>query len=262
MLAARAIWKGVIRFGEFSVPVKLYSAVEDRAVHLRLLHAKDEAPVRQVMVDPATEEPVPSDQVRKGYDDGEGSIVLLSEEELESVEPDASRDVTVTEFVDPHLVGYPWYDRPYYLGPDGDEEAYFALVEALEREALEGIARWTMRKREYAGALRASRGHLELITLHPSSDVVDVSSLPRPKGRPPEPQELQMAEQLLRALTAEFDLSDYRDEYRTRVLELVAAKARGEHLEPPKPKEETEAASLVDALRASLERVREERRVA
>jgi DNA end-binding protein Ku len=262
-LAARAIWKGVIRFRDVSVPVKLYSAVEDRAVHLRLLHEKDGTPVKQVMVHPVTGEPVPSDQVRKGYDDGEGAIVLLSEDELASLEPEASREIEVADFVAPELIGYPWYDRPYYLGPDGDEDAYSALLEALEREGKEGVARWAMRKKEYVGALRANDGHLELITLHRSSEVVDASSLPRPGGREPEKQELQMAEQLLKALSGDFDLRPYRDEYREKVLELVAAKARGEHIAVrPRREKETEAASLTDVLRASLERVKEERRVA
>jgi DNA end-binding protein Ku len=262
-LAARAIWKGVIRFGGVSVPVKLYSAAEERGVHLRLLHAKDGYPVKQVMVHPGTGERVPYDQVRRGYDTGEGTIVVLSEEELESVEPEPSRDIEVTEFIEPRLIAHPWYDRPYHLGPDGNEEAYFALVQALESEGREGLVRWVMRKKEYAGALRARRGYLELITLHHAAEVVDASSLPRPRGRPPEKQELQMAEQLLTALSADFDLSGYRDEYRTKVLELVARKGRGEALEFPRPKtRRAEPESLAEVLRASLERLKEERRVA
>ncbi|MBI5444443.1 MAG: Ku protein [Deltaproteobacteria bacterium] len=262
-MAARAIWKGTIRFGDVAVPVKLYSAVEERGVHLRLLHAKDGTPVKQVMVHPGTGEPVPHDQVRKGYDTGEGSIVILSDEELESLEPEASRDVEVTEFVEPRLIGYPWYDRPYYLGPDGNEAAYSALARALEAEGKEGVVRWTMRKKEYVGALRAEGGHLELITLHHASEIVDASTLPRPKGRAPEKQELQMAEQLVKALAGEFDVGAYRDEYREKVLELVEKKARGEALKlgPPK-RRKAEAASLTDVLRASLERVKEERQVA
>jgi DNA end-binding protein Ku len=262
-VAARAIWKGVIRFGDVSVPVKLYSAVEERAIHLRLLHAKDQAPVKQVMVHPGTGEPVSNDQVRKGYDTGEGAIVVLSDEELEGLEPEASRDIQVTEFIEPRLLGYAWYDRPYYLGPDGNEGAYFALARVLEAEGKEGVVRWTMRKREYVGALRAEGGRLDLITLHHASEVVDASSLPRPKGRAPEKQELQMAEQLLTALAGEFELGAYRDEYRTKVLALVEKKARGEKLEARRPKKrKPEAESLTDVLKASLERVKEERRVA
>lgn len=262
-MAARAIWKGVLRLGPVTVPVKLYSAVEDRRVHLRLLHAADQVPVKQVMVHPGTGRPVPPEEIRKGYDTGEGEIVLLSEEELAALVPAESREVELTGFVDPSLLSEQWYDRPYYLGPDGHEAAYYALARALDEEGKEGLARWTMRKKAYVGALRAEEGRLELITLHHAEEVVDAASLPRPKGRRPEPQELRMAEQLLGALAADFDPGAYRDEYRDRVLELVEAKAKGAAPEfPPPAQPKPEAVSLTDVLRASLERVGKEKRVA
>jgi len=258
-MAARAIWKGIIRFGGISVPVKLYSAVEDRNIHFRLLHEKDHTPVEQRMVNPATGEAVPGDQVRRGVETGEGEIVILTPDELESLEPDASRDIEILRFVDPERISHQWYDRPYYMGPDGDPAPYFALVKALEKERKEGVARWKMRKKSYVGALGIDNGYLTIITLRHAGEVVDAASLPRPSSRDLEPQELRMAEQLVSALEAEFDPAAYRDEYRDQVMALIETKAQGGTIRMAKVREpRPKAASLTDMLERSLKQAKEE----
>lgn len=252
-MAARAIWKGVLRFGDLSVPVKFYSAVEDRSVHFRLLHAEDGVPVKQRMVDPATGDAVPREEVRRGLEVEDGVYVVFSDEELDELEPDDSRDIEVTRFVPSGAVDPRWYDRPYYLEPDGDPEAYFALVDALEDAGREGIARWVMRKKRYRGALRVREGYLAMLTVRSAQRVVDASELESPEGREAEPQELELAEQLVGALAGPFEPERYENEYRDRVLELIRAKARGEtiELEEARPPEREEG-SLREALEASV----------
>lgn len=98
-MAVRAIWKGVLRLGGESVPVRLYSAVEDRKVHFHLLHERDGARVRQCLVHPETGKEVPRDEIRRGVEVGPGRIVILDEEELEELEPQASRDIEVLRVV-------------------------------------------------------------------------------------------------------------------------------------------------------------------
>lgn len=259
-MAARAIWKGTIRFADLEVPVKLYSAVQDQGVRFRLLHEKDLVPVKQRMVDPESGEEVPYEDIRRGYATDEGTIVVLKEEELDELEPEASRDIEVTRFLEPERINHQWYDRAYYLGPDGDDDAYFALADALGKEGREGVARWTMRKKEYTGALRAEGPYLMLITLRHAGEVVPASALPRPRGRAPDRKELDMARQLLAALEDDFRPEDYRDEYRDRVLELVEAKAEGKVLQLPqaRPKAEREE-DLSTLLEASLKGAREGR---
>lgn len=254
---ARAIWKGVIRFGDVEVPVKLYSAVQDRSVHFRLLHEKDHEPVKQRMVNPVTGEEVEYSEIRRGYEIEEGVFVVLDEEELDALEPEKSRDIEITRFVPYDAVGPAWYDRPYHLGPDGDDEAYFALTDALEGRGEEGIARWTMRNKEYVGALRVEGDHLMLITLRHVGEVVPASALEAPGGRKPEPQELKMAEQLVAALEAEFDPAEYTDEYRDRVMELIEAKAEGKTVEFRQPERRVAAGDLQATLEASLAAARE-----
>lgn len=265
-MAARAVWKGTIRLDGADgaeVPVKLYSAVEDRQVRFRLLHEEDLVPVQQRMVDPGSGEPVPYEEIRKAYELEDGRLVVLDDEELAEVEPEPSRDIEITRFVPAGAIGPAWYDRPYWLGPDGRTGAYFALARALERGARQGIARWTMRKKEYRGALRFRGGHLMLVTLKSPAEVVDASLLEAPGGREAEKRELAMAEQLVGALEDEFDPTAYEDRYRHRVMEMVMAKAEGKTVELAayerrKPKEE----SLASALEQSLRAARKERGVA
>lgn len=254
---ARAIWKGVIRFGDAEVPVKLYSAVEDRGVHFRLLHEQTGRPVKQRMVDPITGDEVDHDDIRRGYEVESGVFVVLEDDDLESVQPEKSREIEITRFLDPEIINHPWYDRPYHLGPDGDDEGYFALVDALEAESKEGLARWVMRNREYLGALRAVDGHLMMITLRHAEEVIPASELEPPSGREPEKQELKMAEQLVAALSGDFDPEDFRDEYRDRVLELVEAKAQGKTVKFPEPEKREETDDLAASLQASLEAAKE-----
>lgn len=263
-MAAPAIWKGTLRFGSVEVPVKLYSAVEDRKVHFRLLDAKAKKPVEQRMVHPASGEPVPAKEVGKGWEAEPGVFVALDDEDLEEAQPEPSRDVEITRFVPAEAIEPPWYERPYWLGPDGKDarEPYFALAAALAREGREGVARWTMRKKRYVGALHARDGRLMLVTLRNAGEVISAADLPAPRGRAPSERELAMARQLVEALEDDFRPEDYRDEYRERVAELVETKAKGKTPKVRKIRPKKPSGDLDRALAASLKRARggEERR--
>jgi DNA end-binding protein Ku len=259
-MAARAIWKGRLRFGSVDVPVKLYSAVQDRSVHFRLLHEKDLEPVKQQMVHPDTGRVVEYEDVRRAFQTEDGNLVMLDDEELAGLDPEDSRDIEITRFVRPEAITHQWYDRPYFLGPDeDDDEAYFALAEALRRQGREGVARWVMRKKEYVGALRVEGGHLMLMTLRHAGEVVPATALDAPGGRALDRREVNMAVQLVSALEDELDMTAYRDEYRDRVVELVEAKAEGKVLRFPKaPKKEAQA-SLADMLAKSVKDAKKRR---
>lgn len=253
-MAARSIWKGTIRFNGTRLPVKLYSAVQDQGIHFHLLHDQDMVRLRQRMVNPETGKEVPFAEAEKGFEVERGRFVLLSRDELAGLEPEESRDITISRFVDPSAVNHQWYVRPYWLGPDGSGEDYAAFARALEEEEKEGIARWVMRKKEYLGALRAVEGRLALITLREADEVILASELEPPAGRAPDPKELDLARQLVSALEEEFDPEDYRDEFRARLMELIEAKRKGKTIEVEEYEPEPQPESLEEALRASLAR--------
>jgi DNA end-binding protein Ku len=251
-MSARAIWKGKLTTRSVSVPVRLYSAVVDRNVHFHILEKDTETRVKQHMVNPETNEEVPKEEIRKGYQIEPGIFVLVTEKELEKLQPDASRDIEITRFVSPSQISSQWYDRPYFLGPDGDEGAYFAFADALAEKEEAGIARWVMRGKEYIGALEALEGYLVLATLRHAEEVITAEDLPEPTGRALDKKEIEMAKQLVGLLEGEFDPAEFQDEYRERVLHYIEQKQKGKAPRLKSARAKRSTASLGSALSKSI----------
>ena len=255
----RAIWKGRILLGEHEVPVKMYSAVQDRKVHFRLLHAKDLTPVEQRIVRKSDGKEVPGDQQRKALPVSADTAVILEPDELERTAPESSRDVTLCRFVPTTAIADVWYDRPYYLGPDDDEPTYFALIDALEHRKVAGVARWAMRKKRYVGALQVIDGSLMLITMRRADQVLSVSGIEIPAARQADDKEIRLAEQLVSAISEDFDPQSWVDEYRARVMQLIEAKARGAKIAVRAPKRSAPGGGLADQLQKSLAMAKEKK---
>lgn len=256
-MAARAVWKGVIRFGDTAVPVKLYSAIEDRTIRFRLLHKKDAVPVHQAMVNPESGEVVEHDQIHRAWRSQEGDLVLLDSEELEASRPEKSRDIEIVKFLPPESIDHRWYDRPYYLGPDESQSAYAAFTAALDASGYEGLAHWVMRNKEYYGALLLHQGYPMLVSLRYTDQVVSASELKAPGGKALDKRELDMAQQLIEMLAAAFDPAAYHDEYRERVEELIEKKKQGKKFrKPSRPKKTEPTDDITEALEASLKGMR------
>ena len=262
-MAARAMWKGELKIGSSKIPVKLYSGVVDRTVHFHILDDKHLMRVKQHMVSPDSGDEVATQQIQKGYEIEPGKFVLLTEEELEGLEPKPSREIEITEFVAPEAISQQWYERPYYLAPDGDVKAYFALAEALQKKNREGIAHWVMRNKVYAGALRAEGDYLVLVTLRKAEEVISAKDLPQPAGRAPTQKELNMAKQLVELLEEDrFNAKDYKDEYRERVMEFIEKKAMGKAPRLQAVKSKRKVSALDSVLEKSLRTLRKEKRAA
>jgi DNA end-binding protein Ku len=256
-MAGRAIWTGVLKLESAEIPVKLYAAVQDETVHFHLLEKKTGARVGQHMIDPNTGDEVESGEIRKGYEVESGRFVILSTEDVASADPEESREIVVSRFVPADAMVHQYYDRPYYLGPGGNVKSYFGFAEALEASGREGIAHWTMRKKEYNGALRVHDRYLVLIALRHTGEVVTARDLPDFTGRAPDEREIRMAGQLVETLAGEFNPEDFRDEYRDRVMHLIETKAKGHTPKLRKmPARAKASTSLVDVLSASLKDAR------
>ena len=261
-MAARAIWKGELKIGSAKIPVKLYSGVVDRTVRFHILDDKHLMRVKQHMVNPDSGDEVGNEEIQKGYEIEPGRFVILTEEDLKSLEPEPSREIEFTEFVPPEAVSQQWYERPYYLAPDGDEKAYFALAEALKNRDREGIAHWVMRNKNYVGALRAEGDYLVLYTLRHAEEVISARDLPKPAGRAPTQKELGMAKQLVGLLEGEFDPKEFKDEYRERVMEFIEKKAKGKAPRLRAVKTKRKATSLDSVLQKSLQSLKKGKRAA
>lgn len=252
-MAGRSIWNGTLAAGSKNIAVQLYAAVEDRAIHFHLLDAHTKKRVKQHMVNANTGKEVAGDEVRKGFETEDGEVIFLDKEEIDAIQPKPSREIEIQSFLPIGAIPHQWYERPYYLGPNGDDDqSYFALAAALASQNREGLARWVMREKEYFGSLREKDGYLVLVTLRYAEQVISARELPKPPGRDPDPREIGMAEQLIAVLEDEFRPEDFRDEYRERVMKLIEQKAKGQKPKLAAIPAKKKPASLLDALSASL----------
>jgi DNA end-binding protein Ku len=253
-MAARAIWKATLDVGPARLGVKLYSAVQEHAIRFHLLHRTNQHRVRQRLADPRTGATVEPEQVRRGVEIERGTFVTVDEDEVSELDPSPSKHIVVERFVPVRSIDRLLYDRPYWLGPDGDVARYFALVKALDKRGREGIARWVLRNREYVGALRVEQGFLVLVTLRHADEILATRELPAPTGRPIDERERKLGRQLMETLSGDFDPSEFHEEYRERVLDLIASKRKGkrirlQHFTPKRTREADLAAALQKSLR-------------
>ena len=253
---ARAIWKASLALGRRRVAVKLFAAAEAREVRFRLLHAKDRVPVQQRMVDPRTGREVPDEEIQRGVELEEGVFVVLGEKERAKLRPSASREIEVMRAVPRDAIDVAWYDRPYYLGPDGEAADYFALARVLEEQDRVGLARWTMRNRAYFGVLAPRAGRLALISLHAAQEIVTAKSLGAVAAPAISAAERKLGEQLVGALAGPFEAGELHDDYREKVEKLVAAKRRGRRFAVEEPLPARRTGELGDVLRRSLQAAR------
>ena len=239
--------------GSKPVPVRMYSAAQDHTIHFHLLHAKDHVRVHERMRRADDERVVEHSEARTGYVLESGDLVLPERAELAKLAPKPSRSIELLQCVDPSALPLAAFARPYWLGPDGDKKAYFALAQALaEREQL-AIVEWVSRGKHHFGALSEYQGRLMLVELRSSDQWLALDQLDAPEGRGLDERELQLAEQLITGLEQPFDLSAFHDEHRERVQALLDTKARGGKVKKARAPRRTETSgSLSSALSASL----------
>jgi DNA end-binding protein Ku len=255
---ARAIWSGSISFGLVSVPVKAFAAVRDHSVHFNQLERKTGARINYKKVSEKTGKEVKGDDIESGYEIASGKYVVVEDEELEKLRPRTSRTIDISDFVDLHDIDPIYYERTYWLGPDGEaaERPYRLLLAAMEDEGKAGIGTVVMRKKQYLAAIRPLDGALAMSTMRFADEVVpqkDVDALPG-KGAKPEPKELKLASQIISSLATDWDPTRYHDTYTEELKNLIEAKAKGKEIviEDEAPAE-SNVLDLMQALEASLE---------
>ncbi|MBP1748890.1 MAG: Ku domain protein [Deltaproteobacteria bacterium] len=255
-MTARAIWKGRINFGEYSIPVKLHTAVREQRIQFHLLHSNDQTRLRQQMVCAYEHIPVPREEQVRGFEWEDGKYVIIDDEELEWFEPEDSRTIEVHEFVKAGDIDPLYFERVYYLGPDASQQEYDILASALSDTGMEGVCTWTMRKRSYLGSLKARGKIIRLIALRYADEVIAAASLDLPRATLSE-KELKVGSDLVRALTGPFQPDKFENEHQRKLQEMIDRKAAGEKISilRPKKKKTTAPDRLLETLEASLKQV-------
>jgi DNA end-binding protein Ku len=264
---ARAIWTGAISFGLVNVPVKLYSATSPKTVRFHQLSGKTGARIRQKRVDPSTDEEVAYEDIVKGYEITPDRYVVIQPEELEALDPKATKTIDIEEFVDLEEIDPIYYDHSYYLAPTaGGAKAYRLLLDAMREAGKVGIGRVVIRSKQQLCALRPTGEVLTLTTMLWGDEVLPpdrLDELESVNDAEASDRELKMAEQLIASLSADFEPDKFHDQYREQVLNLIERKAAGEEIAvQPEAEAPGPAPDLMAALEASLAAVKDEQRPA
>jgi DNA end-binding protein Ku len=254
---ARSMWKGSIAFGLVNIPVELYSAVRDHRPKFRLLHAKDEAPVRYERVCQTEGKPVAWEDLVKGFEYAKGHFVVLTKDDFKTAAVEKTKTIDILDFVDPKEVDERYFETPYYLqAGKGADRAYALLREAIRDSGRIGVAKIILRETQHLAALEAIGDALVLTMMRFSDELADLKDFFFPKKGEIRGAELKMARQLVDSLASEWDPEKYTDEYRDNLMRLINAKVKGRTPKLQEMQSTPQGAEVVDLmarLRASLE---------
>ena len=252
----RPLWKGAIKFGMVSIPIKLYTATEDKDVHFNMLHKDDLKRVRQKLF--CEEEDIEVDRkndVVRGYEITPNNYVILEEDDFKNVNVASTHEIDIKSFVNLRDIDPILYQKTYYLEPEEIGQKPFALLMAALREANRvAIAKVTLRQKEQLCSLRLYGDTIALETMFYADEVRSTSELSVPGENVEVSQrDLDMARSLVEMYSEDdFQLEEYKDEYREGLLEIIAKKAEGQTIEAPPP-QISKITDLTEALRASIE---------
>jgi len=253
-MAPRSLWNGAITFGLVNVPVKVYTATDNKSVHFREVHAKDAGKIEHRRICPKEGKAVDSKELVRGYQVSARKWVELTDEEVAAAAGSQARLIDIDHFVPASEIDPVYYEKAYYLGAqDKAKDAYALLHAALDKADRAGVGRWVFHNRERTVIVRALDDVLGLHTMRFADEVVEPSDfdLERVRRKPSE-QEIKMATSLVEGLHTDFDPSEYEDSYREAVQELIERKAAGKNIELPEPEEAQPADDLLAQLEASL----------
>jgi len=251
----RSMWKGAVSFGLVMIPVKLYTATEQKDVAFRQVHREDGGRIRFRRFCSLDDQEIPYEDIAKGYELPGGEMIVLTEDDMADLPLPTTHNIEVVQFCPADQLDPILFNRSYYVEPEtAGARAYCLLRDALEQSGKIAIAQVALRQRESLSILRARDGVLVLETLLWPDEIREPAFPFLDEDIETRPQELRMASSLIESMTVDFDPDEYHDSYREALLELVAAKSEGREVIQPEVSEIDGggATSLADALRASL----------
>jgi DNA end-binding protein Ku len=260
---ARTIWKGSLSFGLVNVPVGVYPATQDKSIHFNQFEKGTTDRIRYKKVNERTGNEVDSADIVRGFDLGGGDYVMLSDEELGTAEPERSRQIEITDFVDLDQIDPVFYRTTYYLAPEGNgsDKPYALLRKGMRESRKVGIATMVMRNKEYLVAIRPEGDVLALETMFFADEVRSPQQeLPRiPDDGDLTDREVSMAHVLIGSMESEWDPDRFRDTHREKVEALIEEKSQGKVITATKSAPAPKIVDLMEALQASISATQSDR---
>ncbi|MES2428082.1 MAG: Ku protein [Bacteroidota bacterium] len=223
----RSIWKGSIGFGLVSIPIKLYSAIQTSSLDLDMLDSRDHANIKFQRVNEHTKMEVPYDKIVKGYKYND-EYVIVEEADFEAAAPEKSKVIEIESFVDITAVNPMFYETSYYVEPETkNSKAYALLMEALKKSGKAGLARFVLRNTESLCIVHPVKKAMVVTRIRFEQQIRDQDELKLDDNVTVSKKELDMGLALIDQYTEKFDVSKYKDNYHTELLQLIEAKAKG-----------------------------------
>jgi DNA end-binding protein Ku len=249
---ASSVWKGMITFGLVSVPIRLYVAARSKRIFLHQLHKDCHSRLKQPLFCPTCDRMVDRSEVIKGYEYETGQYVLVDGDEIKQILPASSRSMEILAFVDADKVDPIYFDSSYLAVPDADAvKPYALLVKALKDTNKMAVAKLTMHQREYTVFVRYRDNGLTLHTTYYANEINSVQGYGTDNAQL-KPQEIKLAEELVKSLSAPFKPQDYRDEFQERLRALVEAKTHGKTVAITPAGKRAPVIDIMQALKQSL----------
>lgn len=252
------VWKGAISFGLVHVPVKMFSATEDKDISMRMIHKPCSTPLSYVRKCPTCETEVAWEDIVKGYEYEPGRFVIFNKEELEQLGGESSKEIKILDFVNLTEIDPVYFQKTYYLAPaDTGSNAYNLLLRSLMETGKIGIANVSIRSKSSLAAIRVVERCLALETIFYPDEIRPISQVPNlPEQQNVNDKELTMAKMLIEQLTTPFEPEKYTDEYRAALLDAISHKVAGEEIQVAPEQHRTNVIDLMSALEASLEAIK------
>jgi len=255
----RAMWKGAVSFGMVTIPVKLFTATDEKDVAFHMLHKKDGVRIKQQRYCPEDEAVIEWNDVARGYEIAPDQYVIMEPEDFENVPVDTTHSIEITDFVPSEQIDPIFYQKTYYLEPDKIGAKPFALLRrVLADSKLVALAKVTLRQKEQLCTLRVYNNTISLETMFYADEIRATDELDVPEDMEIGEKELKMAKSLVEMLTGDFEPEKYHDSYREALLQVIERKSAGEVIARPAPVA-GKVVNLMEALRESVEAARREK---
>jgi DNA end-binding protein Ku len=257
-MAARPTWKGFLKISLVNIPVRVFPATDSAAtISFNQLHAECQTRIQQKRWCPKCEKEVPISDVVKGFEFEKGRYVVMNDEDLSKVRPESTRVIDLVQFTDAAAIDPIYFERPYYLAPDGQMalESFAVIREGMKGKA--GIGKLALYGREYLVAVQPKDKGLMMYTMRRSAEIRSMAAIDELENVPVKvkPEEIKLAKQVISNFEGELDLADYRDEYQEELQRIIDAKIAGEEVVATEEQTPPKVVNLMDALRQSLDRV-------
>ena len=257
----RSIWKGAISFGLVNIPVSLFSAEERNNLKFSYIDSRDENKVKYKRVNEETGKEVPWNKIAKAYEFDDGDYVVMTDEDFEKADPEASKTVDIETFIDKEELSMIYLEKPYYMSPTkGGEKPYVLLRDALEKTDKVAIARVVIRTKEHLAVIYTKEDGLVLNLIRFFGDIRSMDRLDLPGDIKITKKEMDLAESLIDGMTEEWSPEDYKDQYNNALMKRIEAKARKKGKDPDEDEEEEsttetkgKVVDIMDLLKKSVE---------